>query len=82
LEVEPTGSVKLNFPDRPVGTIPHTCSLDVADGGGSTLDEVGMYLNVTRERTRQIETRALANFHALLQEAFDEDIDDFDPGDR
>lgn len=35
-----------------------TCALDVADRGGSTLEEVGNALNVTRERIRQIEVKA------------------------
>lgn len=62
LDVTLTGSVKLNFPDlephemSPAGS----CSLDVADGGGETLEVVGKLLNVVRERVRQIEDRALA----------------------
>jgi Sigma-70, region 4 len=32
-----------------------TCSLDVADRGGETLEAVGAYLNITRERVRQLE---------------------------
>jgi hypothetical protein len=35
-----------------------TCSLDVADRGGLTLEGIGALLNVTRERVRQIEERA------------------------
>ena len=37
-----------------------SCSLDVADDGASTLDEVGQALGVTREAARQNEERALA----------------------
>ncbi len=37
----------------------HTCTLDVADEGGLTLEEVGGVLRLTRERIRQIEEVAL-----------------------
>lgn len=57
---ERSGSVKLNFPDLEVWEIPETCTLDVADRGGITLEEVGALLNLTRERIRQQETRGLA----------------------
>lgn len=36
-----------------------SCVLDVADKGGVTLEVVGNYLGVTRERIRQIEWTAL-----------------------
>lgn len=36
-----------------------SCSLDVADRGDSTLEEVGAALGVTRERVRQVEAKAL-----------------------
>lgn len=32
-----------------------SCVLDVADKGGVTLEEVGSYMGVTRERIRQLE---------------------------
>lgn len=54
-----TGSLKVNFPNLEVGEMEETCSLDVADRGGVTLEEVGEILNLTRERVRQIEVRGL-----------------------
>jgi hypothetical protein len=36
-----------------------TCTLDVADRGEHTLEEIGQLLGVTRERVRQIELAAL-----------------------
>ena len=54
-----TGSIKLNFPDKEIWELEHTCALDVAEKGGITLEEVGAIMNLTRERIRQVETRGL-----------------------
>src|SRR5512141_456119 len=60
LDVNPdSGAIKLNFPHLEVWEMPETCSLDVADRGGITLEEVGAILNLTRERIRQVEVRGL-----------------------
>ena len=60
LDVNPeTGSIKLNFPDVEVHEMKDTCSLDVADRNGITLEEVGEIMNLTRERVRQVEVRGL-----------------------
>lgn len=62
LDVNPlTGAIKINFPHLEVWEMPETCSLDVADRGGITLEEVGAILNLTRERIRQVEVRGLDN---------------------
>lgn len=59
LDVHPVrGSIKLNFPEREVWELEESCSLDVADRGGATLEETGELLNLTRERVRQLETMA------------------------
>lgn len=36
-----------------------SCALDIADAGEHTLEEIGDILNVTRERVRQIQDKAL-----------------------
>jgi hypothetical protein len=60
LDVNPdSGAIKLNFPHLEVWEMPETCSLDVADRGGITLEDVGAILNLTRERIRQVEVRGL-----------------------
>jgi hypothetical protein len=60
-----TGAIKLNFPDLEVWDMTETCALDVADRGGTTLEEVGAIMNLTRERIRQVEVKGLAKLEAL-----------------
>jgi hypothetical protein len=60
-----TGAIKLNFPDLEVWEMSDTCALDVADRGGTTLEEVGAIMNLTRERIRQVEVKGLAKLAAL-----------------
>ena len=63
-----TGSIKINHPPADdsaealvdvLRAMPYTCSLDLADEGGATLENVGSLLSVSRERCRQIEVDAL-----------------------
>jgi hypothetical protein len=69
LDVSETGAIKLNFPDREPWELDCSCALDVAeDRGGLTLDDVGELLNVTRERSRQIEVSALAKINVRLRD--------------
>ena len=64
LDVNPeSGAIKVNFPHVDVMDMPETCALDVADRGGTTLEEVGAILNLTRERIRQIEVSGLKKLH-------------------
>jgi hypothetical protein len=60
-----TGAIKLNFPDLEVWEMVETCALDVSDRGGTTLEEVGAIMNLTRERIRQVEVKGLAKLEAL-----------------
>lgn len=63
-----TGAIKLNFPDLEVWEMTETCALDVADRGGTTLEEVGAIMNLTRERIRQVETRGLARLREIAED--------------
>jgi hypothetical protein len=66
VDVSPkTGAIKLNFPDLEVWEMGESCALDVADRGGTTLEDVGAIMNLTRERIRQVEVKALAKLEAL-----------------
>jgi hypothetical protein len=66
LDVNPdTGSIKLNYPGREPEELRETCALDVADDGPKPLEYIGEVMNLTRERVRQIEVRALVKLHML-----------------
>lgn len=64
-----TGAIKVNFPDLEPDELPAdaSCSLDVADRQGITLEETGAAMNLTRERIRQVEVKAFAKLHAARE---------------
>ena len=62
---ENTGAIKVNFPDLEVDQLAETCSLDIADRGGATLEEVGALMNMTRERVRQVEVATFEFLRSL-----------------
>jgi hypothetical protein len=84
VDVSPrTGAIKLNFPDLEVWELSESCALDVADRGGTTLEDVGAIMNLTRERIRQVEVKALAKMEALSDmEALREYVDEGPNGKR
>jgi len=61
LDVSETGSIILNFPHlEPGEMVPEqSCSLDLADRGAMTLEDIAVVTNLTRERIRQVELKAL-----------------------
>src|SRR6187399_2239034 len=80
IDVSPrTGAIKLNFPDLEVWELNESCALDVADRGGTTLEDVGAIMNLTRERIRQVEVKALAKLEALRDMSFLRDFVDEGP---
>lgn len=84
IDVSPrTGAIKLNFPDLEVWELKESCALDVADRGGTTLEDVGAIMNLTRERIRQVEVKALAKLEALHEmESLREYVDEGPVGKR
>jgi len=69
VDVNPrTGSVKMNFPDKELWELAETCALDVADRAGITLEEVGVIMNLTRERVRQLEMRGLGKLRVIADD--------------
>lgn len=68
LDVNPdTGTVKYNFPGLEVWELAYTCSLDVADEGFHSLEEVAERLGITRERARQIEVIAIVKLSKVVR---------------
>lgn len=67
LDVTEHGSIRFNFPDLEPWELPVSCAFDLARLGGLTLDEVGIAMNITRERVRQLMELALREARAAAQ---------------
>lgn len=66
LDVNPKScGIKFNFDHLEAYEIPESCALDVADKGGDTLENIGLMMNLTRERVRQLEASGLAKLRQL-----------------
>lgn len=69
LDVDPIrGAIKFNFPDLEVDELGVSCVLGVADHQGTTVELVAAFLNMTRERVRQIEVKAFDKLAAAAPE--------------
>ena len=68
---EGTGSIRLNWPHLQPEQLLVSCTLDVADMGGASLETVGKILNVTREGLHLREVRALKNMKRRMPAAAD-----------
>lgn len=60
----------LNFPDLEPHEVPpeQSCALDIADQGGATLEEVALITNLTRERIRQVQDKAISKLRRLSKD--------------
>lgn len=67
-EVDKDGTIKRNFPGVEVWDMADTCSIKVAlaHPDGMTLEEAGAMVNLTQERTRQVEAPALAHARSAM----------------
>jgi hypothetical protein len=76
LDVNGKGGIRFNFPHIEPWEMPwdRSCALDVAETGAQTLDAVGLLLNLTRERARQIEAACIAKLRKRSPAASIEDF--------
>lgn len=76
LDVARNGNIKLNFPELQPEQLSESCSLDVADQGGESLEFVAELMNITREMVRQMQNNAgriIAKRHRGLEKYLEEE---------
>jgi len=69
LELNGFGNIETYFEGDPVD-LNHTCALDIAAAGPLTLEEIGGFYGLTRERIRQIELRAAKKFQEAARRLY------------
>jgi hypothetical protein len=67
-EISEQGWLKLNFPHLDILDMRESCSLDVADRDGVTLEVLGELFNISLEGARQVELDVLGELRAKLGE--------------
>lgn len=58
LDINDRGSIVFNYPNLDPGEMKESCALDIAEAGDRSGEEVGFFLNISRERIRQISEEA------------------------
>jgi hypothetical protein len=67
LDINESGGLTINYPEMEPGEMKESCSLDLADRGDHTLEQVGDVYRMTRERIRQIENVCKAKLWACRE---------------
>lgn len=66
LDVRGDGVLRINFPNLEPDEMIASCSLDMAEDGPRTLDQVAGLMGMSKERARQLEASALAKLRSAL----------------
>jgi len=67
LDTTDEGDLLLTHPDLEPWELPVTCAIDFAIGGSHLLREIGDVMNMSRERVRQVQKRALAKLRIAAE---------------
>lgn len=70
LDVRADGVLRVNFPDREPDEMMASCSLDLAEDGPRTLEQVAGLMGMSKERARQIEEGALVKLRVHLAKGY------------
>jgi hypothetical protein len=67
LDVTEIGTIRFNYPDTEIEDLRVSCTLDVVESGEKVLEAVGEIFGITRERIRQIESKALDRLRRKIE---------------